>query len=152
MGPIYLSGSQKTKRATLQETPTRALNQTLHFRQCKISIRGNYFVKQRSDPCLLSAAKQTSCCWQWGPTLKWRQLRQGLERAWKRAHKWHNDENFTDAKYNDGSDISWNQDKTPTPAGISSYPSARKQPRATAVSCGCGTAALVGLELGKLSF
>ena len=110
MGPIYLSGSQKTKRATLQETPTRALNQTLHFRQCKISIRGNYFVKQRSDPCLLSAAKQTSCCWQWGPTLKWRQLRQGLERAWKRAHKWHNDENFTDAKYNDGSDMSWNQD------------------------------------------
>ena len=25
-------------------------------------------------------------------------------------HKWHNDENFTDAKYNDGSDMSWNQD------------------------------------------
>ena len=106
MGPIYLSGSQKTKRAALQETPTRALNQTLHFRQCKISIRGNYFVKQRSDPCLLSAAKQTSCCWQWGPTLKWRQLRQGLERAWKRAQV----ETLLMRKYNDGSDMSWNQD------------------------------------------
>jgi len=79
---------------------------------------------ERSVPLKRSEANELLLAM--GPTLKWRQLRQGLERAWKRAHKWHNDENFTDATYNDGSDISWNQNKTPTPAGISSYPSARK--------------------------
>jgi hypothetical protein len=41
------------------------------------------------------------------------QISSNSDKAWNvrgSKRKWHNDENFTDAKYNDGSNMSWNQD------------------------------------------